>query len=486
MPDYSSASAETDSFEDERMCFSPVQELAGNLSRGFLSARELTEVFLRRIERIDPHVNAYVTVLAEQAIEAAIASDRRRSRGESLGMFDGLPVSVKDVEPMAGVRFTMGLQELANHVDDFEPRHVRTLRSHGAVILGKTNTPEMGHKGTTDNMLFGATRNAVNQDFNAGGSSGGAAAATAAGLASASQGSDGGGSLRIPAAMSGIVGYKVSALRIAEIRRPHGFQATTPFQTIGMLGRNVSDTRLWTEILVGHDPRDPFSSVFDVQPGRVSQSRVAFDPAFGNFPVSDLVLDTIQRTALKTRLGRAWRMTTVALPDHSELAELWRRLISVQTAVNATDLRRLGVDLLAEGSSIPPELRALIELGLSLSAVTHARDGAVRTRVLDAVEDQFAEVDLLVTPTLTVDGVENGERGRTVGPSSVAGRPVESTIGWTMTFPLNFTGHPAISVPIGKSVRGLPVGIQIIGRRGEDRRLLDYAQHLEAELAEVV
>lgn len=176
----------------------------------------------------------------------------------------------------------------------------------------------------------------------------------------------------------------------------------------------------------------------------------------------------------------------MALPDYAELAQLWRRLISVQTAVNARDLLGLGVDLLADDGQdhIPLELRELIELGLTQSAYDHARDGIARTHVLDAINDRLSEFDIIATPTLGVDGVRNGERGRTVGPSTIAGRPTETTIGWTLTFPLNFSGHPAISIPVGLSRNGLPVGLQLIGRRGADRDLLRWSATIERALSE--
>ncbi|MCU1509731.1 MAG: Aspartyl-tRNA(Asn)/glutamyl-tRNA(Gln) amidotransferase subunit [Glaciihabitans sp.] len=470
---------------DEELCFQTVGELEAALDRGDFTSEELTLLHLQRIDRLNPQINAYVTVLAEQALESAKRSDDRRRAGEKSGSLDGIPVSVKDVEPMAGVRFTMGgLVPMSDHVSNLDPDHVKALRDGGAVILGKTNGPELGHKGTTDNLLFGPTKAPFDLRYNAGGSSGGAAAAVVAGLAVVSQGSDGGGSLRIPAAMTGSVGYKASSLRVPEVRRPNAFQALSPFQTIGMIGRTVADTRTATNLLARHVSRDPFSWPFPVVAETQSSVRIGFDPRFGNFPIAnDVAVATAEQM---TKLSRSLHVEDlhVGLPDYAELAELWVRLISVQTAVLAEDFRAFGVDLRGKDrDSIPPELAREIEIGDRMSAVDNSRDQEFRTRVLDAIEDAFEVVDIIATPTLCVAGVRNGERGRTVGPSDVEGMPTETTIGWTLTFPVNFSGHPAISIPIATTADGLPIGLQLVGRRGSDELLLHTAESIARLLA---
>jgi Asp-tRNA(Asn)/Glu-tRNA(Gln) amidotransferase A subunit family amidase len=472
---------------DEEVCFASVGELAHGLAGGRFTSRELVGVFLTRIERVNPMLNAFVTVLADDALAAADASDRRRRDGSAFGPLDGIPVSVKDVEPMAGVRFTMGLKPLAGNVSHEDPSHVRNLRRAGAVILGKTNTPEMGHKGTTDNFLFGPTRNPYRLDHNSGGSSGGAAAAVAAGLAVLAQGSDGGGSIRIPAALCGVVGFKGSAFSVPEARRPDAFQAATPFQHIGALTRSVADARLADQALSARDPRDP---LFTPRPPAPTQRRrgpwrVAYDPRLGSAPVEARVAAAVESAAHAARQLGEVDQTSLPLPPHEELAHLWRRLISVQTAFGAERIKRdLGVDLLGRHrEDIPDELADLIETGARLSALEHSRDSARRTEVFDVIEDALEESDVLITPTTGVAGVPNGPWGRTVGPQRIGEESVEPMIGWTLTFPVNFTGHPAVSVPIGLSPDGLPVGLQVIGRRGADAELLDFTEALAAVLS---
>jgi len=469
---------------DEALCFESVAQLSQRLDSREISARELVALHLSRIDRLNPDLTAYVTVLHDDALAAADASDARRAAGRSRGALDGIPVSVKDVEPMAGVRFTMGLKPFSDNVSDFDPLHVTAFRAAGAVILGKTNTPEMGHKGVTDNLLFGPTRNPHSLRHNAGGSSGGAAASVAAGLAVVAQGSDGGGSVRIPAATTGLVGLKSSAGRVPEVRRPNAFQAATPYQSIGVLTRTVADTAIGTAAFTGFHSRDPHSVPAVDLPAR-SHTVLGFAPTFGDFPI-----DVDVASILATFMGAldlpnvAVERVDVALPNAFELAHLWRRLISVQTAHNAAGFLERGVDLLgAHRSEIPVELAELIELGTSLSAVDHARDHERRSEVFDAIELALEHCDVIATPTLAVAGVENGEWGRTVGPTWINGVEVESTIGWTLTHPLNLSGHPAITVPIGFTAEGLPVGLQLVGRRWDDAGLLALATSIEASRA---
>jgi Asp-tRNA(Asn)/Glu-tRNA(Gln) amidotransferase A subunit family amidase len=475
----------TPSTPEEAVCFMSIGQLAEALEGGQFTSRELVETHLRRIDRINPTLNAYVTVLHDGALAAADASDRRRRNGTPLGPLDGVPVSVKDVEDMAGVRFTMGLRPMSDNVSTTDPPHVRSFRGAGAVILGKTNTPEMGHKGVTDNLLFGPTLNPHRLTHNAGGSSGGAASSVASGLAVLAQGSDGGGSLRIPAAMTGVVGMKASAFAVPEERRPDAFQGSVPFQSIGALARTVPDARFVTTLFAGEPNRDPaWAPIPNRSSQRVDEMTIGFDATLGNFPVSGEVL-AATRGALSQLSSRfAISELQTHLPDHEELAELWLRLISVQTAFNAQSLAESGTDLLRDyRDQIPDELAALIETGHSLSAIEHRHDSVARTVVFDLIEDALERVDVIATPTLTVAGVPNGPWGRTVGPSSIEGRAVESTIGWTLTYPLNFTGHPAISIPLPTRIDGLPLGLQLIGRRWSDLALLDLAGAIEEAFA---
>lgn len=469
---------------DEQVCFASVANVAEGLARKQYSSRELTETFLARIDRLNPDLGAYVAILHDRARSAADASDQRRHHGETRGPFDGIPVSVKDLAPMKGAPFTAGLRPLKDQLGPVDALHVRRFADAGAVILGLTNTPEMGHKATTDNMLFGPTRNPHDTVYNAGGSSGGAAASVAAGLAVVAQGTDGGGSVRIPAAMCGTIGTIGTAGAWPDDTRPDAFAFSSPFIRIGALGRTVADTRAVTALLARHSLRDPLSAPYPADPSPPTPSRIVYDPHFGDFPVDPEILEITHRAVDLIAARHHVDPTTVALPHHGDTARVWCHQIAVLNAFLAEQFAHGGVDLLgAHRDDIPDELAASIETGRRLTALDERRDNLVRTAVFDAIEDAFEDADVIITPTLAVAEIPNADDGCTVGPSTVDGRPVDPTIGWCLTYPINLSGHPAISIPIGFTRRGLPVGLQLIGRRWADEGLQRLAETLSTALA---
>ena len=234
--------------EDEDLCFMPATEMAARIRRRALSPVEAVEAFLTRIGTRNSAINAYVTVIADQARAAARAAERAVMTGAPLGPLHGLPIAIKDLYDFkAGVCNSFGSKPLANYVPDSDATYVHRLEAAGAIVLGKTNTPEFGHKGVTDNLLVGPTSTPYAPGKNAGGSSGGSAAAVADGLAALAQGTDGGGSIRIPASCCGVYGFKASFGRVASVGRPNGFLGHTPFIHSGPLTRTVDDAALTTE-----------------------------------------------------------------------------------------------------------------------------------------------------------------------------------------------------------------------------------------------
>ncbi len=453
-------------------------ELSARLARGELTSVALTELYLRRIERLDPALNAYVTVLAEAALTQARASDERRERGDSLGPLDGMPIAVKDLAPLAGVRFTRGSAVLADEVAAVDALPLKRLRDAGVVFLGKTNLCEFAYCGITDNTLQGPTSTPWDIAFNSGGSSGGSASAVAGGLAPVAEASDGGGSIRIPAAMCGLVGYKPSFGLVAG-PAPNTFGRVNPFIHVGGVGRTVDDVTMLVDAIVGWDRFDPFSVPTPVMAdGPVS--RVGFDMHFGDFPVSEAV-QRVVREAMNT-LAQADHLTVyeerrIDVPSHTVITETWRRQGGVAHASNLQPL----IDEHGPGleASLPPAYVETLEMARRLSAVDFYRDGEIRTQVLMGIESALDDFDVLITPTLGVDGIRNGNvAGSTELPTEIEGVPVDPSIGWCLTHPLNLSGHPAISVPAGFSERGLPVGLQLIAGRWDDRRLLAFAREV--------
>lgn len=472
----------------DELCFLPAAEMAQRIRAGELSPVEVVDAFLARITARNGEVNAYVTRLDDQARAAARQAEQALERGTELGPLHGVPVAIKDLfDPVAGVRNTFGCKVFIDFVPEENAVYVQRLLDAGAILLGKTNTPEFGHKGVTDNLLFGPTSTPFDTTRNAGGSSGGSAAAVAHGLAALAQGSDAGGSIRIPAAHCGVVGFKPSFGRVAAAYRPDGF-LSTPFIHAGPLTRTVGDAALMASVICGPHDRDPLSLPDDgidwagATSAPVDGLRVAYSCDLGDFPVDPAVRALVD--AAVADLGGAGLATEPIDLDlgspHDELTDLWMREMAVLYGATAANLAAVGIDLVGEHrNAICPDFLALLERGATLGAIEAKGDDVLRTRVFDALQDVFVEHELLITATVGVPPFPNRDDGHTVGPSEVDGRPVDPLLGWCLTHPFNFSGHPAISVPAGLTAEGLPVGLQIVGRRHDDFTVLAAAAALE-------
>jgi Asp-tRNA(Asn)/Glu-tRNA(Gln) amidotransferase A subunit family amidase len=467
----------------EELCFTPATELASRIRRRDLSPVEVVDAFLERIEERNGRLNAYVTVLGEEAREAAREAERALGSGEALGALHGVPVAIKDLfDYKIGVRHTYGLKPMANYVPNRNATYVERLERAGAIVLGKTNTPEFGHKAITDNLLFGPTSTPFAPGKNAGGSSGGSAAAVADGLAPIAQGSDGGGSIRIPASFCGIYGFKATFGRVASATRPDAFLSHTPFTNSGPLSRTVEDAALMLSVMTGPNPRDPFSVPDDgtdylaATRRSVSGLKIAYSTNLDIFPVEERVLSVVgEAVRAFEETGAHVEEASMGLKhDQRELSGTWMREVGVRYAEITANFKKEGVvDLLGEHrEDLTPQLIDLLETGQKMSALDYRLDDVTRTEVFDAIQDLFEHYDLLLTPTLAVPPFDNADDGNTVGPSQVNGEEVDPLLGWCLTYPFNFTGHPAASVPAGFTDEGLPIGMQIVGRRFADDTVL--------------
>lgn len=475
----------------EEVCFATAAELAGKIRARELSPVEVVDAFLGRVERRNPEINAYVTVIGDRARAEAVEAERALFSGSfSPGPLHGVPVAIKDLsDHKAGVRSTYGSVPLASYVPGRTVLYVERLESAGAIVLGKTNTSEFGIKGTTDNLLFGPTGTPFAPGKNAGGSSGGSAAAVADGLAALAQGTDGGGSVRIPASFCGVYGLKGTFGRVPVAARPDAFGWHTPFIDVGPLARTVEDAAIMLGVMAGPHPRDPHAlpgtgGDFPGAAGRgIEGLRIAYSPGLGGFPVQNEVLRIVGDAARAfEEVGAKVEEVDLDLGhDHRELSAVWVRQIAVRLAASAEGLRRAGVvDLLGEPTeSLTPEFARMLELGRSMGALEYKLDDVARTGVLDALEDLFTRYDLLLSPTLSVPPFDNATDGNTSGPASVNGVGVDPLIGWCLTHPINFTGHPAASVPAGLTRGGLPVGMQIVGRRFADETVISASAAFE-------
>ncbi len=464
--------------------YTPAVELASQVRRRERSPVEVVDEFVARIDRRNDELNAYVTVIEDEARRAAKDLERAIERGERAGPLAGVPIALKDLYGFKqGVRHTFGAVPFRNNVADENAPFVTRLEDAGAIVLGMTNSPEFGHKGTTDNRLFGPTSTPFDLDRNAGGSSGGSATAVADGLATVAHGGDAGGSLRIPASCCGVYSIKPTFRRVASVERPNAFVGTFGnYVHHGPITRTVRDAALMLDVMTGPHPRDP-TSLPEVQTNFVNEMdssisglKIAYTPDFGTFPVEQQVRTTVDEAVREfERLDATVDEVEFELDrSHRELADIWLTGTAASYAAMAERLRReRGLDLLGEHrEELSAEVVRLIERGQDVSVVQYSRLQQIQTAVFDHIEDIFERYDLLVSPTLACRPVPNVSDGPTLGPTEVDGEPVEPTIGWCMTFLFNFTGHPAASVPAGLDESELPVGMQLVGPRFADSRVL--------------
>lgn len=456
--------------DELEICYRPAVELARDIAARRLSPVEVIAAFLARIERLNPRINAYCTVTGESAMAAARAAEMAVMRGEPLGPLHGVPVSIKDVIFTKGVRTTRGSKLYENFVPDEDAPVVERLKAAGAIILGKTNTPEFGWKGVTDNRVFGPTRNPWNLDRTPGGSSGGASAQVAAGLGPIAIGSDGGGSIRIPASFAGCYGLKPSFGRVP-IYPPSPVE---PISHVGPLTNTVRDAALTMQVIAHPDDRDrnslPESGVdyLAACEGDLRGLRVAWSANLGYAPIEPEVRQIAETAARRfAELGCSVEEVTPGWPDPEAT---WNVFFYGGMAATVGDRLEEVRDLL------DPGLAEVAERIRSASLLDYVRATVERNAYWAEVRRLFERYDLLLTPTLPLTAFEILKNT----PDHIAGRPVRG-LNWSpFTYPFNLTGQPAASVPCGFTAEGLPVGLQIVGRRHADATVLRASAAFEA------
>jgi len=455
----------------------PATELAAAVRRGEVSPVEAVDAVLERIEATQPTVNAFITVCDERARAEARDAAATVTRGADLGPLHGVPFSVKDLVATAGVRTTWGSLARADHVPATDAVAVARLRAAGAILVGKTTTPEFGHKPLTEAPLFGRTANPWDLSRTSGGSSGGSAAAVAAGAGPLSVGTDGGGSTRIPSACCGVVGVKPTLGVV-----PHDLtsDAFGNLAYLGPIARTVADAALMLDAMAGPHPADPYSIARQApgladagRPAGLAGLRVGWRTFFGNDRID------AETRALFEAAVPALADAGAHLAPHGEVVEntypMWAPLTFSFWASRYADVE-------AElGDRMSASLRHWMAEGRSVSGTDVRRAEAARTTLFRQVQAWFDDIDLLVTPTLACPAIPVDSEA--TGDVVIEGEPVPGgyRAGWyPYTHPFNLTGHPAVTVPCGWTSGGLPVGLQIVGRWFEDALVLRAAAALEA------
>lgn len=458
--------------------------LAAEIKSGSRSPTAVIDATLERILDRNDRTNAFVTVTEESAREQARDAERALEEGQQVGPLHGVPVAVKDLNDVAGERTTYGSRLFEDHVSESSDEFVRRLVEAGAIVVGKTNTPEFGLGCTTDNLVSGPTGTPFDPSRIAGGSSGGAGAALADHLVPLAQGSDTGGSIRTPASCCGVFGLKPSFGRVPRLNRPNAFTDHSPFSHTGPMARTVGDAALMLDVMAGPDPGDPFSvpahgsSFTNATERPIDTFTVAYSPDLGIYPVESAVEDVVREAVHALEAAGA----TVEYEDpvidctqddvldafYTFAKVRWEALFDNLEAEHDLDprgedrekLRPVTVETILESDSVSTRQ-------LNQAQVT-------RTKVYDGIVDLLRTYDVLVTPTLSVPPFPHGEH-----PTEVDGTEIEPLRGWLLTQPFNFSGHPVGAVPAGTTTEGLPIGMQVVGRRYADDDVLAASAAIE-------
>ena len=455
------------------LCRLPARTLATALAERRLSAVEVLEAHLDAIAAANPAVNAIVSLDPGAARATARALDEAAARGEPLGALHGLPIAVKDLEDTAGLRTTYGSQVFADHVPERDGLLAERLRRAGAVIVGKTNTPEFGAGSQTFNAVFGPTRNPYDPSRTAGGSSGGAAVAVACGMLPFADGSDLGGSVRNPSAFCGVVGLRPSSGRI-----PSAVTDGDPWEPMSVLGaiaRSVDDAALLFGALAGQDARDPRSrpaepgALEPVRPAPLDGLRVAWSPRLGDLPVAREISAVLEQRC--EQLAGLGATVQLADPDLAGADDVFDTLRAVGFASAIGPLLPEHADVLK--ATVVWNARR----GLELTGEEIGRALRARGRIFAAMRAFMAGYDVLAAPTTQVVPFAVD----TEWPREIEGERMETYTDWMRACSrISVTGHPAMSIPAGQTASGLPVGLQLVGHHLGERRLLEYAAALEA------
>ncbi|MCP5270022.1 MAG: amidase [Burkholderiaceae bacterium] len=444
------------------------------IARRAVSPVELLDACIARIEALNPAINAITATDYDRARDTARAAEAAAQRGDALGPLHGLPLGVKDLQDTAGLLSTSGNIGRRGHVPAQDNALVARLRAAGAIVTAKTNVPDMGAGANTRNPVWGATGNPFDPRLNAGGSSGGSAAALAADLLPLATGSDTGGSLRIPAALCGVVGLRPTPGLVANDARPLGWSVIS---VLGPMARDVADTRLLLQASAGLDARDPLSAE---QPDLFAppalpdpaRLRIAVTADFGCCDVDPMI-----RRVFHDRVAALQRLGAQVEPLDEALHPLLAEAHGVFDVLRAESFYAAYADTLRDApQTLAPHVRANIEMAGAMTLADRAAAHLAQTRIARAFSALFQRFDLIVAPTTPVTPFP----WTTLYADRIDGRPQANYYRWlALTYVVTLATNPALSLPCGRDEAGMPFGLQLIGPLRRDARLLNLAQALE-------
>ncbi len=453
----------------DELCTLTAIELAQRIRKKQVSARDVMSAHLARIERVNPKINAIVTLVADRAMADAARADEKQAHGDPLGPLHGVPVAHKDLVPTAGIRTTFGSPFYKDNVPTKDALIVTRIRAAGAITLGKTNTPEFGAGSNTFNPVFGATHNPYNLVKTVGGSSGGAAAALTTGMVPIADGSDTGGSLRNPAAWNNVVGFRPSPGRV-----PHEDGTWSPLSTGGPMARTVADVALFLSTIAGAHPNDPLA--LDEDPARFRAPlgrsfkgvRVAWFKNLGGLPFESEITRVVN--ACRPTFEQLGCVVDEAEPDFAGVGEAFPVLRHLSYHSSYAALAREHPDLVK--ATVKWEI-AEAERNTGAD-VAHA--SARQAKMYHDTAEFFQKYEYFVLPVTQVEPFDSS----TEYPTSIAGVAMPTYIDWMRScWYVTFMANPAISVPAGFSATGLPVGLQVVGRHRADWSVLQMAHAFE-------
>ncbi|MFX1418013.1 MAG: amidase [Promethearchaeota archaeon] len=456
----------------EDICYMSAWEMREKITNQELTSQEIIEAIIERIEKINPVINAYCTPTFELAREMAKHADNRVKNNEKIGLLNGIPTSIKDLMFTKGIRTTFGSKIYEDFIPNEDDIAVKRLKDAGCVILGKTNTPEFGAAGVTYNPVFGETKNPWKLDRTSGGSSGGAAAAAVSGISPLALGSDGGGSIRHPACLCGAYGIKPHFGRVPTYPR-EGIAGET-FSCYGPIVRYVKDAALMLDVLAGPHNADRYSlpaqeinyfEKVDIIPNKL---RVGYSLDLGYAKIIDNEVEKSFFNAIETFKQYDWEFEEIKI----KLRKPHIPYLTFHTAMPAYDLKP---KLNKFKDVINEELLKMINAGYGYDAMGIMQAMALRNQIYDAFYPIFEKYDVLLTPTTATTAFKLGQ----LFPMEINGKGVAPLTWMPYTYIFNLTQHPAATIPSGFSSEGLPIGLQIVGRRFDELTVLQVSKAFE-------